>query len=70
MTVETDAGRIVLAGQAVGGATDYSRARYAWGSGATGPARRSRCRCGSSAARISTVRVLFAHDTTAWGPVE
>jgi hypothetical protein len=30
MTVETDAGRIVLAGQAVGGATDYSRARYAW----------------------------------------
>ena len=29
LVVETDAGRVVLAGQAVDGATDYGRAHYA-----------------------------------------
>ena len=70
VVVETDAGRVVLAGQAVNGATDYGRAQYA------SELRRS----GSSETVIvpewidrlqefDPVLVLFAHDNATWAPV-
>ena len=70
LIVETDAGRVVLAGQAVNGATDYSRAQYA------SELRRS----GSDEEVIvpewlerlqefDPVLVLFAHDNATWAPV-
>ncbi len=68
--METDAGRVVLAGQAVNGATDYGRAHYA------SELRRS----GSDETVIvpdwierlqefDPVLVLFAHDNATWAPV-
>jgi N-acyl homoserine lactone hydrolase len=70
LIVETEAGRVVLAGQAVNGATDYARAHYA------SELRKS----GSDEAVIvpdwierlqefDPVLVLFAHDNAAWAPV-
>jgi N-acyl homoserine lactone hydrolase len=70
LVVETDAGRVVLAGQAVNGATDYGRAHYA------SELRRS----GSDETVIvpewierlrdfDPVLVLFAHDNATWAPV-
>jgi N-acyl homoserine lactone hydrolase len=70
LVVETDAGRVVLAGQAVNGATDYARAQYA------SELRRS----GSDEAVVvpdwierlqefDPVLVLFAHDNATWAPV-
>ena len=70
LVVETDAGRVVLAGQAVNGATDYGRAQYA------SDLRRS----GSDENIIvpewierlqefDPVLVLFAHDNATWAPV-
>ena len=70
VVVETDVGRVVLAGQAVNGATDYSRAQYA------SELRRS----GSDETVIvpewierlqefDPVLVLFAHDDATWAPV-
>jgi N-acyl homoserine lactone hydrolase len=70
LLVETDAGRVVLAGQAVNGATDYARAQYA------SELRRS----GSDETVIvphwierlqefDPVLVLFAHDNATWAPV-
>ena len=70
VVVETDAGRVVLAGQAVNGATDYGRAQYA------SELRRS----GSNETVIvpewierlqefDPVLVLFAHDNATWAPV-
>lgn len=70
LIVDTDAGRVVLAGQAVNGATDYGRAQYA------GELRRS----GSDETVIAPdwierlqefdpVLVLFAHDNATWAPV-
>jgi N-acyl homoserine lactone hydrolase len=69
LIVETNAGRVVLAGQAVNGATDYSRAQYA------SELRRS----GSDEEVIvpewierlqefDPVLVLFAHDNATWAP--
>ncbi len=68
--METDAGRVVLAGQAVNGATEYGRAHYA------SELRRS----GSDETVIvpewierlqefDPVLVLFAHDDATWSPV-
>jgi N-acyl homoserine lactone hydrolase len=70
LVVDTDAGRVVLAGQAVNGATDYGRAHYA------SELRRS----GSDETVIvpewierlqefDPVLVLFAHDNATWAPV-
>jgi N-acyl homoserine lactone hydrolase len=70
LVVETDAGRVVLAGQAVNGATDYGRAHYA------SELRRS----GSDETVIvpdwierlqefDPILVLFAHDNATWAPV-
>jgi N-acyl homoserine lactone hydrolase len=70
LIVETNAGRVVLAGQAVNGATDYGRAQYA------SELRRS----GSDEELIvpewierlqefDPVLVLFAHDNATWAPV-
>jgi N-acyl homoserine lactone hydrolase len=70
LIVETDVGRVVLAGQAVNGATDYGRAQYA------SELRRS----GSDEEVIvpewierlqefDPVLVLFAHDNATWAPV-
>lgn len=70
LVVETDAGRVVLAGQAVNGATDYGRAHYA------SELRRS----GSDETVVvpdwierlqefDPVLVLFAHDNATWAPV-
>jgi N-acyl homoserine lactone hydrolase len=70
LVVETDAGRVVLAGQAVNGATDYGRAHYA------SELRRS----GSHEAVVvpewierlqefDPILVLFAHDNATWAPV-
>ena len=70
LVVETDAGRVILAGQAVNGATDYGRAHYA------SELRRS----GSDEAvsvpewierlqEFDPVLVLFAHDNATWAPV-
>jgi N-acyl homoserine lactone hydrolase len=70
VVVETDAGRVVLAGQAVNGATDYGRAQYAT------ELRRS----GSDETVIvpewierlqefDPVLVLLAHDNATWAPV-
>jgi len=70
LIVETDAGRVVLAGQAVNGATDYARAQYA------SELRRN----GSDETVIvpdwierlqefDPVLVLFAHDNATWAPV-
>jgi N-acyl homoserine lactone hydrolase len=70
MIVETDAGRVVLAGQAVGGATDYSRARYAWELRRRGTGEEVRVpEWTERLQEFDPVRVLFAHDTTAWEPV-
>ena len=68
--METDAGRVVLAGQAVNGATHYGRAHFA------SELRRS----GSEETVIvpewierlqefDPVLVLFAHDNATWAPV-
>ncbi len=70
LVVETDAGRVVLAGQAVNGATDYGRAQYA------SELRRS----GSDETVVvpewierlhefDPILVLFAHDNATWAPV-
>lgn len=70
LIVETNVGRVVLAGQAVNGATDYGRAQYA------SELRRS----GSDEEVIvpewierlqefDPVLVLFAHDNATWAPV-
>jgi len=70
LIVETEVGRVVLAGQAVNGATDFSRAQYA------SELRRS----GSDEEVIvpvwierlqefDPVLVLFAHDNATWAPV-
>jgi N-acyl homoserine lactone hydrolase len=70
LVVETDAGRVVLAGQAANGATDFARAQYA------SELRRS----GSDETVIVTewierlqeldpILVLFAHDDATWAPV-
>jgi N-acyl homoserine lactone hydrolase len=70
LVVETDAGRVVLAGQAVSGATDYGRAHYA-----------SELRRSGSDEEVTVpewierlqefdpVLVLFAHDNATWAPV-
>jgi glyoxylase-like metal-dependent hydrolase (beta-lactamase superfamily II) len=67
LVVETTEGRIVLAGQAVGNASDYARAQYAW-----------QLRRGGSPEPVTypdwvarfqeldPVRILFAHDTCVW----
>jgi N-acyl homoserine lactone hydrolase len=67
LVVETDAGRVVLAGQAVNGATDYARAQFAWelrrhGSDETVsvPAWIERLQ------EFDPVLVLFAHDHATW----
>jgi hypothetical protein len=68
--VETDAGRVVLAGQAVGGATEYARAQYGLelrqqGSDETAkvPEWIERLQ------EFDPVLVLFAHDKATWAPV-
>jgi N-acyl homoserine lactone hydrolase len=70
LVVDTDAGRVVLAGQAVNGATDYGRAHYA-----------SELRRSGSDETVTVpewierlqefdpVLVLFAHDNATWAPV-
>jgi N-acyl homoserine lactone hydrolase len=70
LVVETEAGRVVLAGQAVNGATDFARAQYA------SELRRS----GSEETvkvpewierlqELDPILVLFAHDDATWAPV-
>ena len=69
LVVETEAGRVVLAGQAVNGATDFARAQYA------SELRRS----GSEETvkvpewierlqELDPILVLFAHDDATWAP--
>ena len=70
LIVETNAGRVVLAGQAVNGATDYGRAHYA-----------SELRRSDSDEEVivpewierlqefDPVLVLFAHENATWAPV-
>ena len=67
VVVETDAGRVVLAGQAVGGATDYGRAQYASELRRAAPTRRSSCRNGSNGSRNSTPSSCCSPTTTPHG---
>jgi N-acyl homoserine lactone hydrolase len=67
LVVETRQGRVVLAGQAVSGATDFARAHYAQGLRDEGsdeeitvPTWIERIR------ELDPVEVLFAHDTATW----
>jgi N-acyl homoserine lactone hydrolase len=67
LVVETRQGRVVLAGQAVNGATDFARAHFAQGlrndgsdEGITVPTWIERIR------ELDPVEVLFAHDTAIW----
>jgi N-acyl homoserine lactone hydrolase len=69
LVVETSEGRVVLAGQAVGNASDYVRAQYAWQlrhDGSTEPVTYP-----DWVARfqeLDPIKILFAHDTCAWDP--
>jgi glyoxylase-like metal-dependent hydrolase (beta-lactamase superfamily II) len=67
LVVDTDAGRVVLAGQAVNGATDYGRAwfaselrRHGSNEDVTVPEWVQRLE------EFDPVEVLFAHDTATW----
>jgi glyoxylase-like metal-dependent hydrolase (beta-lactamase superfamily II) len=70
LVVETDAGRVVLAGQAVGGATEYARAQYGLElrqQGSDGTAKVPEWI--ERLQEFDPVLVLFAHDNATWAPV-
>jgi glyoxylase-like metal-dependent hydrolase (beta-lactamase superfamily II) len=60
VVVDTEQGRVVLAGQAVDRASDYAAVRYGWRRGTDAPEWIERFES------FDPVRVLFAHDLAIW----
>jgi glyoxylase-like metal-dependent hydrolase (beta-lactamase superfamily II) len=67
LVVETRQGRVVLAGQAVNGATDFARAHFAQGLRDEGSDEEITVPTWIERVReLDPVEVLFAHDTASW----
>lgn len=66
LVVETRRGRVILAGQAMDEATEYSRAHFAWQLERAGRAHQPYPEWVERFGEFDPWRVLFAHDTAIW----
>lgn len=66
LVVETQEGRVILAGQAMNEATEYGRAHFAWQLEQAGRPHQPYPEWVDRFARYDPWRVLFAHDVAIW----